>query len=141
MTVAQPSPNGPNRDALGRFAEGNPGGPGNPLAKRVADVKRAFLEAVTVEDIAAIARRLVQDARAGDNVAAKIILERTLGKDANPIEVAALANEQQFHVYLADGKCDSVNSLTELVESIHAADPDLAELVKRARAREAEQYE
>jgi hypothetical protein len=36
--VNAPSPNGFNgnaKDAKGRFAKGNPGGPGNPLAARV----------------------------------------------------------------------------------------------------------
>src|SRR5207248_10793741 len=35
------------RDARGRFAPGNPGGPGNPFARRVAELRTALLDMVT----------------------------------------------------------------------------------------------
>jgi hypothetical protein len=71
----------------GRFLPGNPGGPGNPYAARVATYRAALLEAVTPGDLAAIARTLVQAARSGDVAAAKIVFERTLGR---PLEADIL---------------------------------------------------
>ena len=83
----QPLGNGANgRDAGGRFTTGNPGGPGNPIAKRTADVKQAFLEAVTADDQRPSARKLVEQAKAGDANAAKIVLDRVLGKVCAPAD-------------------------------------------------------
>ena len=76
-------PSGDGRDAAGRFAKGNPGGTGNPHAQKVAALRSAMLNAVTEDDVEAIIRRLVQDARAGDLYAAREVLLRTLGK---PVE-------------------------------------------------------
>jgi hypothetical protein len=59
-----PAPN--ERPARGRFARGNPGGPGNPHAKRTFLLRAALLEAVTEDDIRAIAHGLVTKARSGD---------------------------------------------------------------------------
>ena len=73
-----PSPNG--RTARGRFAPGNPGGPGNPYAKRVADLRAALLESVTEADIRAVARALVKRAKAGEVPAIRELLDRLVGK-------------------------------------------------------------
>ena len=79
--VTPPSPNGPNgRDASGRFAQGNAGGPGNPHAAQVGQLRRALLDAVTAEDIRAIAAKLVEMAKDGNVAAIKELLDRTLGK-------------------------------------------------------------
>jgi hypothetical protein len=80
-----PSPNGSNggRGSSGRFAAGNKGGPGNPHARRVAELRAALLEAVTPADMKAIVAKLVRKAKAGDIRAAREIIERTLGK---PVE-------------------------------------------------------
>ena len=80
MTIP-PSANGSNgRDDRGRFASGNPGGPGNPLAAQVGRLRAALLEAVTPEDIAAIIARLIEQAKGGDVRAIREVLDRTLGK-------------------------------------------------------------
>ncbi len=77
----EPSPNGANgRDAAGRFAAGNLGGPGNPYAKRVAALRGAMLNAVSEEDMGAILARLVELAKAGNVPAAKEVLDRCLGR-------------------------------------------------------------
>jgi hypothetical protein len=70
------------RDAGGRFAIGNPGGPGNPFARQVAALRREALEAVTPEDVRAIVTKLVELARAGNVPAAKLVLAYTVGKPA-----------------------------------------------------------
>ena len=56
------------RDASGRFAPGNPGGPGaiaHERTKRARELRQALYAAVTSEDLAAIARALIDKALAG----------------------------------------------------------------------------
>lgn len=79
--MAAPSPNG--RDGLGRFATGNPGGPGNPHAKRVGELRSALMAAVRPGDVTAIVGKLVELAKAGDVRAIREVLDRTLGR---PVE-------------------------------------------------------
>jgi len=89
-----PSPNGMNgRDAQDRFLPGNPGGPGNPFARRCAGLRKAFLEAVSDADLQAIARTLVEHAEGGDLAAMKVVLLWTLGKPADPIAVDAVLRD------------------------------------------------
>jgi hypothetical protein len=73
-----PSPNG--RTASGRFAKGNPGGPGNPHSRRVSALREALLASVTAADIRAVARALVSKAKGGDVPAVRELLDRLLGK-------------------------------------------------------------
>ncbi len=80
-----PSPQ-PGRAANGRFAKGNPGGPGNPFARQVAAFRQEFMAAVTGEDIAVIVRALVEKAKAGDVAAARIVLQYTIGKPAMTVD-------------------------------------------------------
>ncbi len=86
-----PSVNGANgaegRDSSGRFTKGNGGGPGNPHVKQTALVRSALLSAVTVEDVGAIVKALVAQAKNGDVTAAKEIFDRCLGKSRQAIDV------------------------------------------------------
>ena len=76
-----PSPNGSNgRRADGRFATGNPGGPGNPHARQTADIRRLIREAVTDDDLRAVVRCVVKKAKAGEPWAVKELLDRLAGK-------------------------------------------------------------
>jgi hypothetical protein len=87
-----PSPNGGNgRDRRGRFLPGHQGGPGNPFARRSAAIRTAFLEAISPQDIRAIVRTLVAKAKAGDLVAAKLILLWAIGRPADPVFPDAIA--------------------------------------------------
>lgn len=81
-----PSPNG--RTAKGRFAKGNPGGPGNPHGSQVAKLRAALLNAVSVDDIEAVARSLVAQAKAGEIQAARELLNRVMGKAPDDSERA-----------------------------------------------------
>lgn len=67
------------RTPNGRFAKGNPGGPGNPHARKVAALRSALIGAVSEQDVAAIVRALVEKAKGGDVAAVKELLSRTLG--------------------------------------------------------------
>jgi hypothetical protein len=54
-----------DRDGRGRFAAGNRGGPGRPRRATEAEYLRALSHIVSVEDLRAIARRAVADAKKG----------------------------------------------------------------------------
>jgi hypothetical protein len=69
-----------DRDPSGRFAFGNPGAPGNPFARRVAQIRKAMLQAVSDEDIAQIMAAMIQRAKEGHVQAAKLVMSYTLGK-------------------------------------------------------------
>ncbi len=72
------------RDHNGRFTKGNPGGPGNPLGGQVARLRAALINAVSEQDMEAIIYKLVEKARSGDTAAAKVVLERCLGRPTEP---------------------------------------------------------
>jgi hypothetical protein len=56
----------PSRDTNGHFRKGNPGGPDNPHAKRVGQLRKALLNAVTPQDIEDIILVMVVAAKLGD---------------------------------------------------------------------------
>lgn len=68
------------RDSSGRFTAGNKGGPGNPFARQTAARRRAIVNAVSEEQVAAIAGVMVQKALDGDVDAAKLVFTYTAGK-------------------------------------------------------------
>ena len=84
----------------GRFVKGTSGGPGNPQLQQLAEYKRVVREAVTPKQLIAVLRTLLEKARGGDILAAKILLDRTLGKvqaspavaDAAAVELPTMAN-------------------------------------------------
>src|SRR5687767_7406858 len=82
MTADTPSSNGANgngRGPSGRFAKGNPGGPGNPNAKRVARLRTAMFKSVTPEDLQQVIQALLVQAKGGDVPAARELFQRLLG--------------------------------------------------------------
>ncbi len=80
--------------AGGKFAAGNPGGPGNPHGGQVARLRAAMLEAVTPEDMRDVTRKLVEMALKGDLKAIDLLLTRMVGKaDSGPL-VAVQMNQQ-----------------------------------------------
>lgn len=82
-----PLPNGDNgRDQKGRFAKGNAGGPGNPFARRIAAFRTALCQAITDEDIQALARALLDKAKRGDLAAAKLLWLYTIGKPSDSVD-------------------------------------------------------
>jgi hypothetical protein len=87
-------PNPAGRDAKGRFTAGNRGGPGNPFARRAAELRSAFLAAATPEDMQRICQRLITMAALGDLVAAKLVLGYLLGKVPEPVNPDTLDLEE-----------------------------------------------
>jgi hypothetical protein len=81
MTPSPDGPDGDGRDAsTGRFVVGNRAGRGNPLAARVAALRKALFDAITEEDIAAAVKALVTQAKNGDVAAIRELLDRCIGK-------------------------------------------------------------
>jgi hypothetical protein len=127
--MERPSPNGVNgRDAQGRFAPGNPGGPGNPFARRSAAMRTAFLEAISPDDIQAIVRMLIDKATAGDLVASKLVLLWAIGRPPDPQHpdaVAAVTAAAEAHTAPAPLPADHAArthlAVRELAEAIRAA--------------------
>jgi len=79
--MSGPSTNGHSgRDESGRFRPGNKLGRGNPFNKRACELRGALMDAVTAGDVSSIIAALVKLAKAGDVVAAREILDRTIGK-------------------------------------------------------------
>jgi hypothetical protein len=81
------SPKGGNRDANGRFLTGHKiPGPGNPLGRRIAQLRSALVEAVSEQDVREIIGKMVALAKSGDVLAARLILDRCLGKP-EPVDI------------------------------------------------------
>lgn len=84
MSKSLPSPNGSNgssgRDSGGKFTKGNAGGPGNPHAQRVSQIRSVLLDAVSDNDIKAIVKALVAQAKEGDVKAAAELFNRLIGR-------------------------------------------------------------
>lgn len=76
----------PRRSSNGQFGAGNPGGPGNPYARRVAALRTALMDAVTDDDIRAVAKALVKRAKAGEVPAIRELLDRLVGKPTEKAE-------------------------------------------------------
>lgn len=89
--MPDPSTNDSNgRDERGHFAKGNPGGPGNPFARRVAELRKEMLASITDRDIREIIGALLKSAKRGDLGAAKLVLSYCIGQPSaapNPDEV------------------------------------------------------
>ena len=70
------------REANGRFAKGNKGGPGNPFARQVAALRQTLLNRATPKDFEEVADELIKKAKTGDVPAIKLLYQYTLGKPA-----------------------------------------------------------
>src|ERR1700712_4908718 len=75
-----------DHETNGRFARGNKGGPGNPFARRTAELRSLFQEEMSNDDLRGIARALIERAKKGDVAAAKVTLQYALGKPAAAVE-------------------------------------------------------
>jgi hypothetical protein len=78
------------RDARGRFTAGNAGGPGNPFARRVAELRKVLLETVTDDELRIVAGQLMVKAKFGDLAAIKLLFQYVLGKPAATVDPDAL---------------------------------------------------
>tara|TARA_E500000318_G_scaffold93927_1_gene93187 strand:+ start:961 stop:1281 length:321 start_codon:yes stop_codon:yes gene_type:complete len=91
------------RSSNGRFAPGNRGGPGNPLAGKISKLRAALVAAVTEDDIHEIARSLIATAKGGDVRAVKELLDRTIGR---PVETDLIERLESLETALKDVETD-----------------------------------
>ncbi len=97
------------RDAKGRFAEGNPGGPGNPYTRQTALLRQVVLDELNEVEIRIIVQRLKAVALAGDVQAIKLVLAYAIGKPenaVNPDEVDRLEWELRQRLSLPQGEVE-----------------------------------
>lgn len=98
--MVAPSTNG-SRKVNGQFGEGNKYGKGNPHAQKVARLRTAMIEAVSIDDMQAIVTALVTQAKAGDIQSIKILLPYLIGavpQSVNPdeLEIEEMKLESRF---------------------------------------------
>jgi hypothetical protein len=82
------------RDRGGRYVGGNAGGPGNPFARRVAQLRAVLLETVTDEELRIVAGQLMVKAKFGDLAAIKLLFQYVLGKPAATVNPDAVDVEE-----------------------------------------------
>jgi hypothetical protein len=80
LPAAAPAGASTEHDAKGRFVKGNKGGPGNPLAGKVNQVRKAFLEYFAGRAMQLLCEFMLRKALSGDPRFCRIILQYTIGK-------------------------------------------------------------
>ena len=99
--TSNPSPTATNgRGQLGRFAPGNSFAKGNPHAKQVQQLRTAFLTVFTPETMRQVVEKLIEQALTGDIAAAKLLIDRSLGRESlaeskNHIEEPTIEDRHQ----------------------------------------------
>ena len=86
--------NDSGRDGQGRFLPGNLGGPGNPYARRVAELRRVMLECVTAQEMEIIVGELLVQAKNGKLGAIKLLFQYVLGKPPTTVNPDTLDLEE-----------------------------------------------
>ncbi len=97
------------RDSKGRFAEGNPGGPGNPYTRQTALLRQVVLDELNEVEVRIIVQRLKAVALAGDVQAIKLVLAYAIGKPesaVNPDEVDRLEWELRQRLSVPQGEVE-----------------------------------
>ena len=75
-----------DRAPNGRFAQNNPGGPGNPFARQMAALRAALINAVTERDIQDILDVLLLNAKGGHLPSIKFLFSYVIGKPKPVVE-------------------------------------------------------
>jgi hypothetical protein len=92
--MQKPKGNGKKgHDGKGHFTAGNQGGLENPCIKSAAETRAAMMVAVSQDDLRAIVRALVKKAKMGDTEAARLVLERLIGKPLASVKVEEVTPE------------------------------------------------
>ena len=74
------------RTERGRFAAGNPGGPGRPRKETEQGYADAMRDAITPADLCDVLKSMVRRAKGGDVAATKLVLNYTVGLPTQRIE-------------------------------------------------------
>ena len=105
-------------DAKGRWAKGNPGGPGNPFARQVAKLRKVIINRLTEEDLLAITEALLAKAKEGSVGAAKLLLAYGIGKPASAPDPDRLDGQELKHF---KEQVEVVNDVHELAREVGKA--------------------
>lgn len=106
----------PTHDANGYFAKGNKLGRGNPAHKRMGQLRKAFIKAVTPEDVLEVGKKLMEKAKSGDIPAARLFLDHVLGRAPQHIELTG-PEGQALGLSLADIQIAIFQSIADLPEA------------------------
>jgi len=115
-SAAQTPANG--HEPNGRFARGNPGGPGNPFARQVAKLRKVIINRLTEEDLLAITEALLARAKEGSVGAAKLLLAYAIGKPASSPDPDRLDGQELAHF---KDQVETVNEVHELAREVGRA--------------------
>jgi hypothetical protein len=123
------------RNEHGHFGRGNKAAAGNGNARRMQEYRRQFLEAINPATIPALARKLQVDAIKGDYDALRILLDYTLGKPSQAVELSGPDGEAlgvNFHQVtaivleaLADDPARRIEVAAKLMRLDEARDDDV----------------
>src|SRR5688572_23113644 len=135
------------RDVHGRFTKANPGGPGNPFARKVAALRQALLDSVSEQDLKDMAEVLKGQARQGDKAAIKLILQYCVGKPAPPSDPDRMdadewhrlqqmrVSERQFWKTMEDIPACLACHLAQTAWPCEAQEGPLAETIRHIHAQ------
>src|SRR4029077_4070264 len=85
------------RNVSGRFAAGNPGGPGNPFARKTAALRAYLINHVSERDMQDILDILLLNAKGGHLPTIKFLFSYVLGKP-KPVVEPDLLDLQEMHM-------------------------------------------
>src|SRR5688500_9887718 len=92
-TMAQ-APRDPWRDEKGRYLPGNPGGPGNPMAREMARVRLLLARRVSDEVFDQVVQQLVLLALKGNLGAIRTLMQYKAGRPDPSVRVDELALDE-----------------------------------------------
>ena len=114
------------RTLNGRFARGNKGGPGNPKLRHLAELQATVHDAVSPRMLEGVIKNLVKLALGGDVGAARLLLDRVLGKvRESPAETA-------FKLPRVKSVGDLPGALNKVMQAAARGDIDTAEALQFA---------
>ena len=77
----------------GTFAPGNQAAAGHKRRQHVAKLRAAFTSCLTESDIVDVVAVLLRQAKDGDTIACRLLLDRALGRVASPAEFEVLDDQ------------------------------------------------
>jgi hypothetical protein len=113
--------NGSGKDpSTGRFIAGNRCGRGNPFGRQVNKLRQALLHLISDDEFAAIVRKLVDAAKAGEPWAVIEVLNRTVGRPLSGSTATALDGELSEEVTdLSRLTLEEVQALSRILRKLH----------------------
>ena len=115
---------GSGREKSGRFAPGNKFGQGNPHVRRLTEYRAAVREAIQPKYVATVLKKMVKLAvEEGDVAAARVLLERTLGKPKDAPDEAFAT----FELPAISTASDCVTAAGKVLAAVAAGEVGMAE--------------